>query len=107
MYYNTQCAVGPCSDPNDSDGDGIGDRCDNCRNVSNPNQRDQDRDGWGDVCDNCIYAYNPGQENDDGDSTGNLCDADLDNDGISKYVAICITVLYIQTGLHFLLVLFL
>ena len=75
---------GPCVDPTDSDGDGIGDRCDNCPFVANPRQSDMDRDGVGDLCDNCIYAFNPGQENDDGDLTGNLCDADLDNDGISE-----------------------
>ena len=87
-FFTGNYTGGPCFDPIDSDGDGIGDRCDNCPFVSNSNQRDQDRDGWGDLCDNCIYAPNPGQENDDGDSTGNLCDADLDNDGISEYVDI-------------------
>ena len=76
--------AGPCFDPIDTDGDGIGDRCDNCPLVANAGQSDMDRDGVGDLCDNCIYAFNPGQENDDGDATGNLCDPDLDNDGIGE-----------------------
>jgi len=34
----------------DSDGDGIGDLCDNCPNVYNPDQEDLDGDGIGDIC---------------------------------------------------------
>ena len=47
-------------------------------------QTDTDGDGVGDGCDNCIHVFNPGQKNDDGDATGNLCDPDLDNDGVGK-----------------------
>lgn len=35
----------------DRDGDGIGDECDVCLEVSDPLQRDSDRDGFGDACD--------------------------------------------------------
>ena len=34
----------------DSDGDGIGDNKDNCKNVYNPDQADLDHDGIGDAC---------------------------------------------------------
>eukprot|EP01083_Nonionella_stella_P291852 992889_1 len=70
----------------DIDGDGVGDfyyvyesritgiqGCDNCYNVSNPDQKDTDGDGWGDACDNCPYVSNPGQEDSDGDGIGDAC----------------------------------
>ncbi len=48
----------PCDDPEDGDEDGVGDSCDNCIALANPDQRDSNGDGY-----------------------GNFCDADLDNDG--------------------------
>ena len=44
-----------------------------------------DSDGVGDVCDNCIHVSNPQQQNHDNDDTGDVCDEDDDNDGIGKF----------------------
>ena len=78
----------------DVDGDGIGDKCDNCSLVPNANQSDADGDGDGDVCDNCPSTPNPDQLDSDLDTLGDACDlfpncgatpVDSDADG----VAIC------------------
>lgn len=79
----------------DWDGDGVGDSCDNCRLVENPDQIDTDGDGLGDACDpdddndgildeddNCPLVYNPDQADIDGDGIGDACDPDNDNDGV-------------------------
>jgi hypothetical protein len=55
-------------------GDGIGDSCDNCPDVYNPDQKDSDGDGIGDACDNCPTVYNPDQKDSDGDGVGDACD---------------------------------
>ncbi len=34
----------------DRDGDGMGDACDNCPDLANPDQKDTDHDGVGDAC---------------------------------------------------------
>ena len=39
----------------DSDGDGVGDACDNCPAKPNADQADGDNDGVGDVCDDCPF----------------------------------------------------
>ncbi|CAN5361028.1 hypothetical protein BH10ACI3_BH10ACI3_21340 [soil metagenome] len=65
----------------DSDGDGVGDVCDNCAGA-NPNQADTDGDGVGDACDNCLTISNPNQADNDHDGIGDVCDPDDDNDGI-------------------------
>ncbi len=58
----------------DSDGDGVGDECDVCIEVPDPDQADRDSDNFGDACDNCPSFFNPGQEDSDGDGFGDTCD---------------------------------
>ena len=78
----------------DFDEDGIPDFVDNCSFTSNPDQADTDGDGIGDVCDeaeggdpndtdndgipnatdNCPDVANPGQTNSDADAFGDACD---------------------------------
>ena len=66
---------GTCPGQEDSDGDSVGDPCDNCLTVNNPNQADGDGDGVGNVCDNCPTASNPAQADADSDQIGEACDA--------------------------------
>ena len=58
----------------DSDGDGVLNVCDNCRQDFNPTQLDSDHDTVGNSCDNCIATPNPDQADLDSDSRGDLCD---------------------------------
>ena len=101
-------------DQQDSNGDGIGDRCadddgdgligarDNCIAVSNPEQTDLDADGIGDACDEdddgdgigdpddlCPRVVNPEQRDNDGDGIGDPCDPDDDDDGIPDIADRC------------------
>lgn len=76
----------------DSDTDGVGDLCDNCPEIRNPDQTDTDADGVGDFCDNCMLIANPDQLDTDLDGVGDACDncmlvssalqIDTDQDGI-------------------------
>lgn len=87
------CPADPNADQQDVDCDGVGDLCDNCLYVANPDQDnggacadgipvEDDGDCWGSACDNCRCAFNPLQENVDGDQWGDACDncVDIPND---------------------------
>lgn len=86
-----------CNDADDSDGDEIADALDNCPADSNPDQQDTDDnglgdtcnggedadgDGWADALDNCIDHVNPSQTDANFDGFGNDCDADFNDDSM-------------------------
>lgn len=56
----------------DADSDGVGDTCDICIGVPNPNQKDLDGDGIGDVCDPAPSCA-PGTDSDQ-DGVPDFCD---------------------------------
>src|ERR1041384_8192460 len=70
--------------PDDSDGDGIGDACDNCRYTSNAQQDDRDGDGIGDACDNCPGVWNPDQTDSNGNGVGDVCEGSGPDAGVGS-----------------------
>ena len=102
------CVETPNTSQKDTDGDGIGDECDNdidgdgvlntydnCPNTPNADQKDTDGDGIGDACDedidgdgipndrdNCPNKPNADQKDSDGDGIGDICSGDRDNDKV-------------------------
>ncbi len=77
----------PCA--RDNDHDGLGNRSDNCPQVSNVAQVDSDGDAIGDACDNCAFASNLNQLDTDGDGQGDSCDPDIDGDTIANAADNC------------------
>jgi hypothetical protein len=63
-----------CQEDNDDDHDGVENDLDNCPLASNPGQRDFDKDGIGDACDLCLNTPNPDQLDSDADGLGDACD---------------------------------
>jgi hypothetical protein len=64
--------------------DGVGDACDDCPTVYDPDQADADADGIGEACDDCPGVPNASQADADADGIGDACDActDTDHDGL-------------------------
>jgi hypothetical protein len=81
--------------PGDADGDGVPDDADDCVDVPDPDQVDTDGDGLGDACDEddddddvpdaedgCPLAPGPLEGDQDGDGQDDACDEDDDGDGV-------------------------
>ncbi|MGV3621539.1 MAG: thrombospondin type 3 repeat-containing protein [Archangium sp.] len=67
---NDNCPVTPNADQLDSNGNGIGDACEDA------GAPDADCDGRPDTADNCVNVANTNQADDDRDGLGNVCDSD-------------------------------
>jgi hypothetical protein len=60
--------------------DQLGDACDLCPLVPDPEQRDSDGDGIGDLCDGCPFVADGDDVDTDEDGKGDICDPDDDDD---------------------------
>lgn len=90
-------ATGPDANPDDLDGDAVGNAADNCPQRYNPDQHDEDADTVGDACDNCPTIANVDQRdtseaatnNQFPDGVGDACDLrpGLAGDQIAKLFA--------------------
>ena len=94
------CPVRPNTLQDDTDGNGIGDLCedsdadgiddidDNCPLDPNANQLNSDTDPYGDACDVCD-TVNDDQSDQDDDGEGDACDTDIDGDLVANSLDNC------------------
>ena len=69
----------------------MGDTCDNCRWVYNPDQTDADKDGRGDLCPSCCIGLYTGNTNCDPEDLRTLSDISrlIDHLFVSKAALCC------------------